>query len=33
MIEPIMRDADSKMTKSVEHFAADLATIRTGRAR
>src|SRR5205809_7560184 len=32
MIEPIMRDADSKMTKSVEHFAADLATIRTGRA-
>ena len=32
MIEPILRDTESKMTKSVEHFAGDLATIRTGRA-
>ena len=32
MIDPILRDAESKMTKSVEHFAGDLATIRTGRA-
>jgi ribosome recycling factor len=32
MIEPILRDAESKMSKSVEHFAGDLATIRTGRA-
>ena len=32
MIDPILRDADSKMTKSVEHLAGDLATIRTGRA-
>jgi ribosome recycling factor len=32
MIDPIMREAESKMAKSAEHFAADLATIRTGRA-
>jgi len=32
VIDPILRDAETKMTKSVEHFAADLATIRTGRA-
>jgi len=32
MIDPILRDAESKMSKSVDHFAADLATIRTGRA-
>jgi ribosome recycling factor len=32
MIDPILRDAESKMLKSVEHFAGDLATIRTGRA-
>ena len=32
MIDPILRDAESKMMKSVEHFASDLATIRTGRA-
>ena len=32
MIDPIMREAESKMTKSVEHFAGELATIRTGRA-
>ena len=32
MIDPILRDADTKMSKSVDHFGADLATIRTGRA-
>jgi ribosome recycling factor len=32
VIDPILREAESKMTKSVEHFSADLATIRTGRA-
>jgi|SRR5690349_6351105 ribosome recycling factor len=32
MIDPILRDAETKMAKSVEHFAGDLATIRTGRA-
>ncbi len=32
MIDPIMREAESKMAKSVEHYAAELATIRTGRA-
>src|SRR5690348_16167161 len=32
MIDPILREADTKMSKSVEHFAGDLATIRTGRA-
>jgi ribosome recycling factor len=32
VIDPIMREAESKMAKSVDHFAAELATIRTGRA-
>jgi ribosome recycling factor len=32
MIDPVLRDAETKMSKSVEHFASELATIRTGRA-
>jgi ribosome recycling factor len=32
MIDPVLREADSKMAKSVEHFANELTTIRTGRA-
>jgi ribosome recycling factor len=32
VIDPILREAESKMAKSVDHFAAELATIRTGRA-
>ena len=32
MIDPILRDAESKMSKSVEHFSNELTTIRTGRA-
>jgi ribosome recycling factor len=32
MIDPVLRDAEQKMSKSVEHFAGELATIRTGRA-
>ena len=32
MIDPVLRDAESKMAKSVEHFATELTTIRTGRA-
>jgi ribosome recycling factor len=32
MIDPILREAEQKMAKSVDHFAAELATIRTGRA-
>ena len=32
MIDPVLRDADSKMAKSVEHFANELTSIRTGRA-
>jgi ribosome recycling factor len=32
MIDPVLRDAETKMGKSVEHFAAELAQIRTGRA-
>jgi len=32
VIEPILRETESKMAKSVEHFATELATIRTGRA-
>jgi ribosome recycling factor len=32
VIDPVLRDAESKMGKSVEHLAGDLATIRTGRA-
>src|SRR3979490_1170766 len=32
MIDPVLREAESKMSKSVEHFATELAPIRTGRA-
>ena len=32
MIDPILREAEQRMAKSVEHFATELATIRTGRA-
>ena len=32
MIDPILRDAESKMSKSVDHFGSELNTIRTGRA-
>jgi ribosome recycling factor len=32
MIDPILREAETKMAKSVEHFASELSTIRTGRA-
>src|SRR2546421_429593 len=32
MIDPIVRDAESKMSKSVDHFGSELTTIRTGRA-
>src|SRR5579872_4062030 len=32
MIDPVIRDAESKMAKSVDHFATELSTIRTGRA-
>jgi ribosome recycling factor len=32
VIDPILRDAESKMAKSVEHFANELTSIRTGRA-
>ena len=32
MIDPILRESETKMAKSVEHFSADLTTIRTGRA-
>ena len=32
MIDPILREAETKMAKSLEHFGADLVTIRTGRA-
>jgi ribosome recycling factor len=32
MIDPVLRDAESKMAKSVEHFHSELSTIRTGRA-
>jgi ribosome recycling factor len=32
MIDPVLREAESKMAKSVEHFATELSTIRTGRA-
>jgi ribosome recycling factor len=32
LIDPIMRDAESKMAKSLEHFSGELASIRTGRA-
>ena len=32
MIDPVLREAESKMAKSVEHFANDLTSVRTGRA-
>jgi len=32
VIDPVLRDAKSKMAKSVEHFNNELTTIRTGRA-
>ena len=32
MIDPILREAESKMSKSVDHFGSELTTIRTGRA-
>jgi len=32
MIDPILREAETKMSKSVDHFGAELTTIRTGRA-
>jgi ribosome recycling factor len=32
MIDPVLRDAESKMSKSVEHFGSELVSIRTGRA-
>jgi ribosome recycling factor len=32
VIDPLLRDAESKMSKSVDHFATELQTIRTGRA-
>src|SRR4030081_2053290 len=32
MIDPVLRDAETKMAKSAEHFAAELSTICTGRA-
>ncbi|TMC52015.1 MAG: ribosome recycling factor [Chloroflexi bacterium] len=31
-MDPVLRDAETKMAKSVDHFAGELATIRTGRA-
>jgi ribosome recycling factor len=32
LIDPVLREAESKMAKSVEHFANDLTSVRTGRA-
>src|ERR1700738_5330834 len=32
MIDPVLRDAEQKMAKSVDHSATELSTIRTGRA-
>jgi ribosome recycling factor len=32
MIDPVLRDAETKMSKSVDHFATELTGIRTGRA-
>ncbi|HKW60764.1 MAG TPA: ribosome recycling factor [Candidatus Dormibacteraeota bacterium] len=31
-MDPILREAETKMSKSVEHFGAELTHIRTGRA-
>jgi ribosome recycling factor len=32
VIDPVMREAESKMAKSVEHLSLELISIRTGRA-
>src|SRR4029077_8627104 len=32
MIDPVLREAETKMTKSVEHLSNELTSIRTGRA-
>jgi len=32
VIDPVLREAETKMAKSVEHFNTELTTIRTGRA-
>ena len=32
MIDPVLREAETKMAKSVDHFNTELTTIRTGRA-
>jgi ribosome recycling factor len=32
VIDPVMREAESKMAKSVEHLSQELISIRTGRA-
>src|SRR4030081_3313807 len=32
MIDPVLRDTETKMAKSVDHFATELSTIRTGPA-
>lgn len=32
MIDPVLREAETKMAKSVEHFGSELTHIRTGRA-
>jgi len=32
MIDPVLREAESKMNKSVDHFGTELTHIRTGRA-
>ena len=32
MIDPILRDAEQKMAKSIDHFGTELTHIRTGRA-
>jgi len=32
VIDPILREAESKMSKSVDHFGSELVSIRTGRA-
>ena len=32
MIDPILREAETKMAKSAEHFGSELTHIRTGRA-
>jgi ribosome recycling factor len=32
VIDPVLREAESKMAKSVEHLAHELTSIRTGRA-